>query len=406
MNVDARWATQQLEVHTARRRALGFERHVAPVRTKWDQDDEAAPPAFALSDDPAAATATTPTARVASGAYSAAPGRWESRFRDGRPPPPPPLPPITDRDVAMVMRSLGIDPAHPGALAQLELQVEDGALGPDPDDPTGRQSLDVYGYIRGVQRAQQKRAGRRSVLVPQAVLDQTPTPHLNDRSGGGPMYPGTDPAHLHPAARAYPTDGGSETGVFYPATGQPSAPPPPHYPAPVYDGSFPALAAEGYPSGSTSTFRTAQASPLTQSQKRRLRRKKQRQQGTSTSSPPSPVVPDLWKEEAARLPTEPTEPTEPTVIEQRYPQPPPPPPSPVVPTNGDADWTSPEADRCGASIPVWFTAARPTILTCPLTPYPHPNQPHIVQIDPERTQGVEVFVGWWDADLADQGAPV
>lgn len=34
-------------------------------------------------------------------------------------------------------------------------------------------------------------------------------------------------------------------------------------------------------------------------------------------------------------------------------------------------------------------------LRCPLTPYPHPNQPHLLQLQSATDDGTEIFVGWW-----------
>jgi hypothetical protein len=37
-------------------------------------------------------------------------------------------------------------------------------------------------------------------------------------------------------------------------------------------------------------------------------------------------------------------------------------------------------------------------LVCPLSPWPHPNQPHLLKLDSAQDDGAEIFVGWWCRD--------
>jgi hypothetical protein len=393
VNVDARWAEAQVLEHTQKRRQLGYERHVPAPRTRWDRDEDAPPPALAHAVDPDASPDSSPAARVDAGAYSSAPDRWAARFTDGKPPPPPPPPPISGRDMIVAMQSLGIDPADPKASLRLETMIEDGALAPYGDD--------LYVFIRAQQRASQKRREKRAQLVPQHILDNATAtgqfrPYPNDRSGGGPMQPGYDPSNhvlarpttdRRPTPEGQPTPYGSRAGTSYPGAEQRQFAPPPlsgvALPAPVYDPSAPMPEA---------SYRTAQVSPLTQSQKRRLRRKKSRLGVGESALPPSAPAPSTanlqWENQM---------------------------PGTFVPVNGavsptnpnDPAYTNPALDRCnvevmiaiedprgGDPIPLWFT--------CPLKPYPHPQQPHIVQLPFNNTGGTEVFVGWFDA-VSDEG---
>lgn len=392
MNVDARWATQQLEEHIAKRRGLGLEQRVPPPRTRWDRDEDAPPPALTVSVDPDDAPTSSPDARASTGAYSAAPTRWASRFRDGLPPPPPPLPPITGRDMIAAMTSLGIDPTDAKAQIRLESLIADGAL-TDYDD-------DLYVFIRAQQRASQKRRLKRAALIPQHVLDGQPPPPsqqttrapgqsrpaLNDRSGGGPMQPENGPfSHVSDQRTDHrPTPGdlppaiGSRRGTPTQAAGHsPSVPPPqqsrPLASTPVY-GSLPPAAP------ATSSRWTDQDALLSQSQKRRLRRKKQKQ-GVG--------MPTLPQTRDSRVPFDLVNPA------PEYST------NGVSPTDPAQPWSDPETDVCSAEVMIAVEDPRggdpiPLWFTCPLRPYPHPNQPHLIQIPFDNTGGTEVFLGWFD----------
>lgn len=98
---------------------------------------------------------------------------------------------------------------------------------------------------------------------------------------------------------------------------------------------------------------------LTPSQKKRLRRKKkqQQQQGMKENAQ------NRQNGHTASLP-------------------------PPTPTYPDAPL------RCDAPVRFRMPDGSLHTLHCPLTPYPHPNQPHLVQLEPAN-DGTEIFVGWW-----------
>lgn len=376
----ARWAEYQLGSHTQKRRTLGYEQHVPPPTTAWDRDTDAPPPALVHRDDEdalnnASQAMGTPEQRASSGAYSAAPDKWASRFRDGPAPPPPP-PPITDRDVVAVMVGIGIDPRDPRAQNQLDNAVERGVLGTDPKT---RRPYDVYEYIRAQQRATQKRKQKRGQLDPR-LASGAPNPPPTSQLTWKNEYPSPDQFYPYPPNPAIlPRQGGPmqppyDAQADYPVVGRPMRPetdsgypsgqpmtspgaPPPHdrppTPSPAY---------------ATDEFRTAQDGPLTQSQKRRLRRKRQRQQHQDGSEP---VVPNFFEQ-------------------------------PVLPTANVPDpngYAGMDPQFCGAEVYVQFAEDEgPTRMICPLTPFPHPNQPHLITVPPELTSGVEVFIGWFDPD--------
>ena len=116
--------------------------------------------------------------------------------------------------------------------------------------------------------------------------------------------------------------------------------------------------------------------PLTPSQKKRLRRKKNR---------------------GARIPSPPPFPLQ--VDQQR------------VTPNGHAATTLPPPEPnpnldpgrsfCGHEALVKFRQRGQEIvqrLVCPLRPFPHPNQPHLLHLESASDDGVQIFVGWWEPE--------
>lgn len=377
--VDARWAEQQLLSHDARRRTLGYEQQVAPPSTIWDRDTDAPPPSLVHQDDAESlnqgyGAVGSPDQRAESGTYSASPNRWASRFRDGSPPPPAPPPPITDRDVFSVMQQLGINPQNnPRAKDELDRAIEQGRLGLDP---ATRMNYDLYGYVRAQQRVSEKRRRKRGQLDPTLAAGASfqSLPHLNDRSGGGPMQP--QPSAISSGAPEHA-----------PPFGVPGVPPSASNRNQPVRGQYPAPPV-------SADFRTDQDSPLTRSQKRRLRRKRQRQgPGLIPDTDPRPTNPafyehalrsvdtDLWADPV--LPTEYRNGTTPL---------------PSDPYNPDA-YPASGISCCGATVSVQFAVAEPpTNLVCPLNPFPHREQPHLIEVPRDLTGGVEVFIGWFDQD--------
>jgi hypothetical protein len=55
---------------------------------------------------------------------------------------------------------------------------------------------------------------------------------------------------------------------------------------------------------------------------------------------------------------------------------------------------APDRLRCDARARVRFPDGTTATVTCPLTPFPHPGQPHIVRLQPDA-DGTDIFVGFW-----------
>lgn len=70
--------------------------------------------------------------------------------------------------------------------------------------------------------------------------------------------------------------------------------------------------------------------------------------------------------------------------------------SPPPPTYTDPQYDPAIAQhQCDAGVMV-VIEGRPTIFRCPLSPFPHPGQPHFVKLQPVEQDGTEIFVGWWN----------
>lgn len=123
---------------------------------------------------------------------------------------------------------------------------------------------------------------------------------------------------------------------------------------------------------------------VTPSQKKRLRRKRAKE--AKGSRPPSPAPFPLPQDAA----------------DMRAPAPSPPsqnvfPSSPIEPS------PIPETrPYCGHEALAVFRspsgAEYTHRLVCPLSPWPHPNQPHLLKIPSGQDDGTEIFVGWWGRD--------
>jgi hypothetical protein len=111
-------------------------------------------------------------------------------------------------------------------------------------------------------------------------------------------------------------------------------------------------------------------SGLSPSQKKRLRRKKKK---LGTSAPrPAPY---------------------PLQVDQSRPA------SILPPTNGAVHPSHPEVRQtaCDAEVLVQMPDGSVHRVRCPLTPFPHPNQPHLVQLRSATNDGTEIFLGFWMA---------
>lgn len=119
--------------------------------------------------------------------------------------------------------------------------------------------------------------------------------------------------------------------------------------------------------------------PLSESQKKRLRRKKNRDAKRTPSPAPFPLERD--RDISPRLPatatTLPPPPLELTL-----------PPSPTYPEITQT--------ACDVECIVRMPNGSAHRLRCPLTPFPHPNQPHMVQLQSaDPSVQAQVFIGFW-----------
>jgi hypothetical protein len=113
------------------------------------------------------------------------------------------------------------------------------------------------------------------------------------------------------------------------------------------------------------------AASLTPSQKKRLRRKKKKLQGASRPAP-YPLSVDASRPQIS---------------------------VPPVPTNGAVHPTHPEVRQTACDVEVLVQMPDGSVhrVCCPLTPFPHPNQPHLVQLRSAQNDGAEIFLGFWMA---------
>jgi hypothetical protein len=125
------------------------------------------------------------------------------------------------------------------------------------------------------------------------------------------------------------------------------------------------------------TFRFPAEPTLTASQKKRLRKKKAKERGSQSRPAPYPLQQDMNTNGHA-----------PDFPAEIWPEP-----------NPEA---SPQTE-CNREAIVRFYDPRTQKhvehrLVCPLKPFPHPNQPHLLQVPSALDDGTEIFVGWWGKD--------
>jgi hypothetical protein len=141
-----------------------------------------------------------------------------------------------------------------------------------------------------------------------------------------------------------------------------------------------------YPDPNTLQY---QPTTLTASQKKRLRKKKAKERTTSARPAPYPLQQDQRPQPEPSL-------------------------SPRPDTNGHAPdfpaeiWPEPNPEaslqtQCDqeAIMRLYDPKQQRHIehrLVCPLKPFPHPNQPHLLQVPSALDDGTEIFVGWWGKD--------
>lgn len=126
--------------------------------------------------------------------------------------------------------------------------------------------------------------------------------------------------------------------------------------------------------------------PLTHSQKKRLKRKLKKQersgQNQQQRSAPFPLQIDQQITQTIPQVSAPIQHANGYAVEQ--------PPEVVLPTNPEQ-----VRQQCEAAITVMFSDGSMQRLYCPLTPYPHPNQPHLVKLAVQGPAGAEAFLGFW-----------
>ena len=221
------------------------------------------------------------------------------------------------------------------------INPQTGEIIPDPDvppPPVLPPGVETPQYLRPA-------AAR---LVPQEILDSTPT--TNRTNGHAPRA-----QTRMPSPPPIPVEFESELEPKYVAI--------PLGPVKRYIGYDPA-----YP-GTDTTHVTPGSAPLTPSQKKRLRKKqsKERQQRKilAEKSPEFSV--------------------------QTQGSAPPTPQGPVYPTYPRLEITQ---TVCDAAVQVALPDGSRHELRCPLRPFPHPGQPHLVHL-PGFPEGTELFVGWY-----------
>jgi hypothetical protein len=125
-------------------------------------------------------------------------------------------------------------------------------------------------------------------------------------------------------------------------------------------------------------------STRTGSQKRRQRRKEKKRAANGASRPaPFPLQIDQ------QVPTPTQNGHAPTPARDSGPPPtlpPPPEPDPQI-----------TQTQCDAIVRVIMPNGSQVGLRCPLRPFPHPNQPHLVQLEPAPGyEDTSIFIGWWN----------
>lgn len=121
------------------------------------------------------------------------------------------------------------------------------------------------------------------------------------------------------------------------------------------------------PITSISVSRSPSPDELSQSQKKRLRRKRNRDERRQSVPAPYPLPQDRTNGQALDLP----------------------PPTPRNPETRES---------CEAEVSCLLPDGRVERMICRLTPFPHPNQPHLVQLrdaDGTPEKSAEIFVGFW-----------
>jgi hypothetical protein len=346
-DVDPRWAEARILAHTERRSALGLAppAYALPeaLHTVWDRDTLAPPPALTV---PIEHPGDPQPIRIGPSTH---PTRWAARFRDGLPPPPPLPLPIRDEDVLQVADALGIDRADPALLTRLHQAVDRGMIPPLEEAARALRQTKTHQKLL---RAQS--------LVPQDLLDGK---------------------HRPPSPPPIPTPSPPPPSAL-----RPSPPPPPMMPDLIFAPAVQPLpstpAIPAIPIGGPMSPAPAQQSayppgPLSKSQRRRLRRRRSQ---PDQEQPPAHTPPAQQQA------------IQPVLSNGHVPGPP-------VQNPGRAVSYACEA-RLKLILPDTVTPSAPPFeleLVCPLRPWPHPNQPHVVELPAYVAPDVaSAFICWYD----------
>jgi hypothetical protein len=137
-------------------------------------------------------------------------------------------------------------------------------------------------------------------------------------------------------------------------------------------------------------YEAAPSLTLTASQKKRLRKKKAKERINQQARPaPFPLQQDQYPQPEPYYPD--TNGHAPNIQEEIWPIPPEPNPEASTQT------------ECSREAIVRFYDPRTQRhiehrLQCPLKPFPHPGQPHLLQLPSALDDGTEIFIGWYFAD--------
>lgn len=215
-------------------------------------------------------------------------------------------------------------------------------------------------------------------LVPQQVADQGIT---ND-----PRYRVLSPPHPMPQVPPNPSPYPYPQPHGYPPPPPPASPAafllPPEVAMQVYQNQR-----QQYPPVDTSYEQDAGTASLTPSQKKRLRKKRAKLARTAqtTPAPPGPVSVPAHERTNGHAPQAHALPSfSPPAPDPRY---------------------SEQRRTCSHEVIVALPYQGQWVshrFVCPLSPFPHPGQPHLLRLQDAQGGDTDIFVGWWEPDEVPQ----